>query len=142
METTALETTPRAGYQAISSIVRLPKRADFLRIAAQKRRWAAPGLVLQVAPRPDDAVVASGCIRVGFTATRKVGGAVSRNRSRRRLRAAVNQVMTRSARDDCDYVVIVRAATVGRPFDKLVSDLEVALKKCDAFAYDHESDAE
>lgn len=141
METTALETTPKAGHQSVSSVVRLPKRADFLRIAAQKRRWAAPGLVLQVAPRPEDAPVRPGDIRVGFTATRKVGGAVTRNRSRRRLRAAVAQVMPRSARKDCDYVVIVRAATVDRPFDKLVSDLEVALKKCDAFAPDHESNA-
>lgn len=142
METTALETTPKAGYQDISYVARLPKRSDFLRIAAQKRRWAAPGLVLQVAPRPEDATIRDGEIRVGFTATRKVGGAVKRNRSRRRLRAAVNQVITRSARNDCDYVVIVRAATAARPFDKLVSDLEVALKKCDAFAPALESDAE
>ncbi|MEH6754527.1 MAG: ribonuclease P protein component [Alphaproteobacteria bacterium] len=142
MDTTALETTPQAGYRNISHVARLPKRSDFLRIAAQKRRWAAPGLVLQVAPRPEDAVVRDGDIRVGFTATRKVGGAVTRNRSRRRLRAVVRQVITRSARNDCDYVVIVRAATATRPFDKLVSDLEIALKKCDAFAPALESDAE
>lgn len=142
METTALETTPLAGHANAQAIVRLPKRSDFLRIAGLKRRWAAPGLVLQVAPRPPDTHVEPGDIRVGFTATRKVGSAVTRNRARRRLRAAVKQVMTGAARDDCDYVVIVRAATATRPYDKLVSDLEVALKKCDAFAPDQESDAE
>ena len=142
MNTTALETTPKVGCCPVASVARLPKRADFLRVAAQKRRWAAPGLVLQVAPRPDDVKLPEGNLRVGFTATRKVGNAVKRNRSRRRLRAAVDRVMTRSARADCDYVVIVRAATAQRPFAKLVSDLEVALKKCDAFAPGQEGKAE
>jgi ribonuclease P protein component len=142
MNTTALETTPIVGYCAVVSVVRLPKRADFLRIAALKRRWAAPGLVLQVAPRPDGVDLSDGNIRVGFTATRKVGNAVIRNRSRRRLRAAVNHVITRSARADCDYVVIVRAATARRSFDKLVSDLEVALTNCDAFTASHKGNVE
>ena len=133
MATTALETTPRAVHCNAPSVVRLPKRSDFLRVAGLKRRWAAPGLVLQVAPRPDDAKLAKGEIRVGFTATRKVGGAVTRNRARRRLRAAVRQVIPSSGRPDLDYVVIVRTATAQRSFDKLVSDLETALKKCDAF---------
>ncbi|MDE0779376.1 MAG: ribonuclease P protein component [Alphaproteobacteria bacterium] len=142
MNTTALETTPKSGYRDVLSIARLPKRSDFLRIAAQKRRWAAPGLVLQVAPRPNDVNLVDGNIRVGFTATRKVGNAVIRNRSRRRLRAAVDRVITRFARADCDYVVIVRAATAQRAFDKLVSDLEVALKKCDAFLPGHKGSVE
>lgn len=134
MATTALETTPRAVHCDVPSVARLPKRSDFLRIAGLKRRWAAPGLVLQCAPCPDEAKVPDDEIRVGFTATRKVGGAVTRNRSRRRLRAAVRQVIPILARADLDYVVIVRAATAQRSFDKLVSDLEIALKKCDAFA--------
>ena len=139
MTTTAVETTPTAGYCAVSSVARLPKRADFLRVAGLRRRWAAPGLVLQVAPRPEDALIREGQIRVGFTATKKVGGAVTRNRSRRRLRAAVGQVIPQSARNDCDYVVIVRAGTARRSYDKLISDLEVALKKCDALAHTPET---
>ncbi len=142
MNTTARETTPKVRRCSVASVDSLPRRVDFLRVAAKKRRWAAPGLVLQVAPRPKNVKLPEGNLRVGFTATRKVGNAVKRNRSRRRLRAAVNQVMIRSARIDCDYVVIVRAATAQRPFAKLVSDLEVALKKCDAFAPVQESNAE
>ena len=142
MNTTARETTPKDRRCYVASVDPLPRRADFLRVAAEKRRWAAPGLVLQVAPRPKNVKLPVGNLRVGLTATRKVGNAVKRNRSRRRLRAAVNQVMIRSARIDCDYVVIVRAATAQRPFAKLVSDLEVALKKCDAFAPGQESNTE
>ena len=70
-----------------TAVGRLTQRSEFLRVAAARRKWAAPGLVLQACERTDDAT-ASGPPRVGFTATRKVGGAVVRNRARRRLRAA------------------------------------------------------
>lgn len=134
MTGTAVETTPKAERRVVSTVSRLPNRSDFLRIAAGKRRWAAPGLVLQVAPRPDDARVDPHAVRVGFTATRKVGNAVIRNRARRRLRAAVRAVIAPDARPDCDYVVIARAATAARPYDKLLADLKTALRKCDALS--------
>ncbi len=132
MTGTAVETTPEAEHCDVSPVTRLPNRADFLRVAAERRRWAAPGLVLQVAPRPPSVRPEPDGIRVGFTATKKIGGAVVRNRSRRRLRAAVREIMAPSARRDCDYVVIARAATAARPYDKLLDDLATALEKCDA----------
>jgi ribonuclease P protein component len=130
MTTTAGATSPETGDRNAPSIARLPRRADFLRIAAARNKWAAPGLVLQAAPRPDEAVVGENALRVGFTATRKIGGAVVRNRARRRLRAAAAQVLPRMARHDLDYVLIARATTAARPFDALVSDLEAALMRC------------
>lgn len=72
-------------------------------------------------------------MRVGFTVSRKVGNAVERNRARRRLRAAVAQVLGDNARPGYDFVVIGRAATLTRPFSALVSDLRIALKRLDAF---------
>lgn len=72
-------------------------------------------------------------MRVGFTVSRKVGNAVERNRARRRLRAAVAQVLGDNARSGYDFVVIGRAATLTRPFSALVSDLRIALKRLDAF---------
>lgn len=72
-------------------------------------------------------------IRVGFTASRKVGGAVRRNRARRRLRAAVRQVMPARAKAGHDFVVIARAGTLRRPFGALVADLETALKRLGAY---------
>ena len=107
-------------------IATLKKRRDFLRVRGAGRRWAAPGLVLQAAPAPE-ATAEAGLVRVGYTATRRIGNAVARNRAKRRLRAAVAHVMPASAQCGCDYVVIARAATLTRPFDALTGDLCAAL---------------
>lgn len=109
----------------------LPRRADFLRVAAARRRCVTPGLILQVAPRPE-AERAGKALRVGYTASRKVGNAVTRNRCKRRLREAVRQVMPLYARNGLDYVLIARDATATRPFDQLLDDLRLALRRVDA----------
>ena len=106
---------------------RLKKRPDFLK-AAKGRRWAMPGLVLQARRRD----VNGGPMRVGFTATRKVGGAVERNRVKRRLREAANAVAENRGREGFDYVLIARRGTLTRPFAKIINDLETALDKVHA----------
>ena len=72
-------------------------------------------------------------IRVGFTASRRVGNAVRRNRIRRRLKSAVGDVLAVHAKPDRDYVVIGRAATFTRPYAALLNDLETALKRVGAY---------
>jgi len=112
----------------MAALERLKRRADFLRVADGRRKWVTPGLILQTLARaPTDN--ASDAIRVGFTATRKIGNAVVRNRARRRLRAAVAEVMTRHAAAGFDYVLIARAETPKRPYAALIEDLETALRR-------------
>ncbi len=72
-------------------------------------------------------------IRVGFTASRRVGNAVRRNRVRRRLKSAVREVLAVHAKPDRDYVIIGRAATLKRPYRALLNDLETALKRVGAY---------
>ena len=68
-------------------------------------------------------------MRVGFTASRKVGNAVIRNRAKRRLRAAAAEVLPRAGEAATDYVLIARAATGKRAYAGLVGDLETALRQ-------------
>ncbi len=104
---------------------RLKRRADFVRVTRARQSTAAPGLVLQMlAHQTRDSAP-----RVGFTASRKVGNAVQRNRAKRRLRALAEQVIPRHAQRGHDYVMIARHNTAVRPFNELIKDLESALKR-------------
>lgn len=96
-------------------------------MAATGRKAVTPGLVLQAADRRADA--GGDALRVGFTASRKVGGAVVRNRAKRRLRAAAARILPGVGRLGTDYVLIARAATAARPFAALLGDLETALRR-------------
>ena len=108
-------------------VKRLKKRAEFLRVAAVRRKWAMPGMVLQAAAQKDQA--GKGPIGVGFTVTKKVGNAVVRNRIKRRLRAVAAEILPDHANCGCDYVLIGRRNTLERPYLKLKEDLRQALSK-------------
>ncbi|MDA0261364.1 MAG: ribonuclease P protein component [Proteobacteria bacterium] len=115
-----------------TNIGRLKRRADFLRVARSGRKCATRGLVLQMAPTPLDTIVNPPCdLRIGFTVTKRVGNAVIRNRARRRLRAAANQVLQTRAIAGFDYVLIARQSTPTRPYDDLVEDMETAFMRLD-----------
>jgi ribonuclease P protein component len=122
------------GLSKDQPIGRLKRRADFLRVAAARRKWAAPGLILQVCPQPQpdaeaNSVGAEDPLRIGFTASRKVGNAVKRNRARRRLKAVAGEILPAMARPGFDLVLIARPATVDRPFEALRQDLVQGLKR-------------
>jgi ribonuclease P protein component len=103
---------------------RLTRRAEFLRAAAKGRKAPMPGLVLQALPRADD-----GPARLGFTVTKKIGNAVIRNRTRRRLKEAARLVLAEQPVRGVDLVLIGRAGTAKRDFAALQDDFRRAMTK-------------
>ncbi len=114
----------------MATIECLKERRDFLAAANRGRKHAAPGLVLQALARGDG----STAVRVGFTVTKKLGNAVVRNRIRRRLRAVAAEILPDHAAEGHDLVLIGRAATRTRDYQRLGADLHTALKKTRATA--------
>jgi ribonuclease P protein component len=106
------------------TVERLKIRADFLRAAKGIRRVEG-AITLETCPSPEPR---PRTLRVGFTASKKVGNAVIRNRAKRRLRAAASQLLPLLGRDGHDYVLVARGTTVARPFPALLSDITTALK--------------
>jgi ribonuclease P protein component len=107
---------------------RLTRRREFLRVAGRGRKAARPSLVLQALPQPE------GGLRLGFTATKKIGNAVARNRAKRRLREAARLTLASLALGEApppgwDLVLVARDGTGARPWDKLLSDLRGALRQ-------------
>ena len=93
-------------------------------MASKGRKAPSPGLVLQAMLRDDDAPV-----RLGFTVTKKVGNAVVRNRTRRRLREAARLLLAETPAVGADLVLVGRDSTRGRKFTLLIDDLRRALAK-------------
>jgi len=102
-------------------IERLRKRAQFLAVRNGVR--AARSTLLVEAKRRSE----SGPIGLGLTATKKLGGAVVRNRARRRLREAARQLLPKHGLPGVDYVLVARQAAPDAPWAALLDDLQNAL---------------
>lgn len=110
--------------------MRLKRRSEFVAVAATRQRWVTPAFVLQAGPRLARAPLAATAeIGVGFTASRRIGKAVTRNRARRRLAEAARIVLPGPARPGYNYVIVARPAVLTCPFDRLLSDLATAFAR-------------
>ena len=99
-------------------VTSIPSRAGFLRARNYGLKAVSRGLVMQAAPNH------LADWRVGFTASKKIGNAVTRNRARRRLRAVMRESLQPVARLGLDYVMIARYDTARREWQHLVDDVE------------------
>jgi len=98
------------------------QRTDFLRLAARGRKFARPGFVLQAIKTEP-----ASRLRVGYTATKKIGNAVARNRARRRLKEAARLALAEMNVSGAQFVFICRQETATIPFAALQSGLKAAL---------------
>jgi len=102
-------------------IERLKTRPDFL-ACAQAPSCARGAVVVQARSRDGEPLV-----RAGFTATKRIGGAVERNRAKRRLREAARLLLPAFASPGFDYVFIARGGVTTRPWPRLLDDVKSAL---------------
>ncbi|HXW70764.1 MAG TPA: ribonuclease P protein component [Methylocella sp.] len=130
---------------SVAVLERLKKRSEFLSVAKGKR-FQARGLTLQAAPRlikarskshrlsledrsiEKPAVELKKNARFGFTVTKRIGGAVQRNRIRRRLKEALRLLDPLPARAGYDYVIVAKPEALALPFRTLQAELTRALR--------------
>jgi ribonuclease P protein component len=106
----------------------LKRRQDFVAAAAALSQ-AMPTVVVQLRSRGDGKPP-----RIGFTCTKKLGNAVTRNHIKRRLREAARLSLPDVVQPDCDYVLIGRVKTGIKPFTDVQRDVVAAVQKLQAQA--------
>jgi ribonuclease P protein component len=104
---------------------RLTRRAEYQRVS-RGRRLSVDTFTLQSRRREETGKEAVPGPRVGLTVTKGVGGAVERNRVRRRLKEALRAATPLEAEGDHDYVLMARREALGRRFAALVNDVRTA----------------
>lgn len=107
-------------------ILRLRKRADFLRVRNCGKTIATRGCIIQYAPSLDD--VTCNAVSLGFTATKKIGNAVVRNRAKRRLRAIICD-KNLQLKSGYDIVLIARSVTAEQNWENLCNDIRNGLSQ-------------
>ena len=101
---------------------RLKKRSDFLRLQHNGVKQVMTDFILQACRCPDELPYS----RFGYTASKKIGNAVARNRAKRRMRALAT-LNASAIWAHTDYVLIARKSILHTPFNKLVADMAAAL---------------
>ena len=99
----------------------IPSRAGFLAARSDGKKALSRGLVIQASENE------ASQWRIGLTATKKIGNAVTRNRARRRMRALARSYLVPLAQPGTDYVLIARRDTVDADWKDMAKGLQKAI---------------
>tara|TARA_B100001287_G_scaffold94974_1_gene79818 strand:+ start:559 stop:882 length:324 start_codon:yes stop_codon:yes gene_type:complete len=103
----------------------LKKRNEF-KLASSGKKFVTPSFIL-LQHNLEDKMHSNP--KIGYTASKRIGTSVRRNKAKRRMRSAIADVFIDYAKPDTNYVMIARKAILDYPFETLKSDLENLCKK-------------
>jgi len=127
----------QAEKQKYQNWSRLKKRSEFLWAGQSGLKWVSPSVIIQMSLKDtgkQGAAKDMPAFRFGVTATKKLGHAPIRNRIKRRLRAALkdviaeNQTLTETL-SPVDIVLIGRDKTANIAYEQLKKDMRWCLKR-------------
>lgn len=102
----------------MASIDHIKKRCDFVRLTREGVHYVSPSFIVQLYRNDRD------CLRVGVTATKKLGNAVVRNRAKRRLRVLSKLLFDPLCQESWDIVFVGRQSVLKKPFSALLIELD------------------
>lgn len=117
-------------------ILTIKKSAEFKKVSNRNQKFHAKSLLLLTATTPQiyhfnasKGQNAAQFCRFGYTVSKKVGKAVTRNLAKRRLREAVKKLAAHYAKLNHDYVIIAKKEIVAADFNQIYADLKFCLKR-------------
>ncbi len=99
-----------------------------MRVRETGKRTGGRFLSLQIASAVPSLKKEALC-RVGFTATKRLGNAVERNRARRRMRVLAATILSGYAVQDLDCVLLARKPILEARFSDLILELRTLLER-------------
>jgi ribonuclease P protein component len=105
----------------MATVNRLSSPAAFRSVFSTGRSYAQGSVVMYVAKR----ATGGGPARAGFVVSRKVGGAVARNRAKRLLEAL--RLEGKETPEGLDVVVVARPSVAGASYRDVAGDLRTVL---------------
>jgi ribonuclease P protein component len=119
----------RSGKAVFPRSARLLRHADFERVYKLGRRHFSASMTVFYLPRQEAEsevkVTSASGLRVGFTVGRALGGAVQRNRMKRRLREAV-RLSRAGLAASADVVINPKKALLTNDFEAVVNEVRKA----------------
>ena len=106
----------------------IKKRIDFVKVSKKGKNFFTKGFILQKYKRGLSSKDKEITVRVGFTITKKIGGAVVRNKIKRRLRAIIKEVLNNYFKKNYDYVIIANKKSLDMDYKELKNDIIKVVK--------------
>ena len=111
--------------------IRLKRSSEFLRVKRKGASFGGRYLILGVLP---EAVPGVREARVGIIASRRVGGAVTRSRVRRRFREIARLSRPEWGQSGAWIVIVTRAAAEGAPYAEVAREWRRLLRRAGLLA--------